>query len=25
MEIRLVNDDVILWLDGLSRRAQGKV
>lgn len=22
MEIRLVNDDVILWLDGLSRRAQ---
>ena len=25
MEIRLVNDDVILWLDGLSRRAQGKI
>jgi hypothetical protein len=24
MEIRLVNDDIILWLDGLSRRAQGK-
>lgn len=24
MEIRLVNDDVVLWLDGLSRRAQGK-
>ncbi len=25
MEIRLVNDDVILWLNGLSRRAQGKI
>lgn len=25
MEIRLVNDDVILWLDGLSRRGQGKI
>lgn len=25
MEIRLVNDDVVLWLDGLSRRAQGRV
>lgn len=24
MEIRLVNDDIVLWLDGLSRRAQGK-
>lgn len=25
MELRLVNDDVILWLDGLSRRGQGKI
>lgn len=25
MELRLVNDDVVLWLDGLSRRAQGKI
>ena len=25
MEIRLVNDDVILWLDGLSRKGQGKI
>ena len=23
-EIRLVNDDIVLWLNGLSRKAQGK-
>ena len=25
VELRLVNDDVLLWLDGLARRAQGKI